>query len=256
MKYTRIALDTSGKSITFDYLSHRAPWLRALLLGANDGLVSTSALIIGVTASVLKEREKASSSQQVVLTGLAGLVAGAMSMAVGEFISVYGQKDSELSDIEKEKTTWKMAGSRQRARKLDALQKVYEGRGLSSDLARKVAEELHKTDPIGSHIRDELGIDVTDLANPLQAAIASCFSFSIGAGLPLVAVAWATDPLLQLILVLIISTITLALFGGTGAYLGGAKIIKGVLRVTLGGLLAMAVTFIVGYLFGISNTAI
>jgi VIT1/CCC1 family predicted Fe2+/Mn2+ transporter len=120
------------------------------LLGANDGLVSTSALIIGVSGSVIQEREKSSSSQQVVLTGLAGLVAGAMSMAVGEYISVSGQKDSELSDIEKEKLTWKVAGSRQKARKLDTLKKIYEGRGLSSDLALKVAEELHLSDPIAS----------------------------------------------------------------------------------------------------------
>lgn len=243
------------------YLSHRAPWLRALLLGANDGLVSTAALLIGVTASVLdttsRNNNNNNNSKQVVLiTGMAGLVAGAMSMAVGEFISVSGQRDAELGDIEKERLTWKLAGSRQKQRKLDTLAKVYQDRGLSPALALQVAQELCSgKNPSEAHIRDVLGIDTDDLANPWTAAIASCCSFSIGAGLPLLSVAFVDEPAVQLILTIVISTITLAVFGGLGAFLGGASIVKGVLRVSIGGLVAMAVTFIVGYIFGVTTSS-
>ncbi|KAL2613769.1 hypothetical protein R1flu_025461 [Riccia fluitans] len=217
------------------HYSHRSPWLRALVLGANDGLVSISSLMLGVGA--VKTDVKA-----MVISGLAGLVAGAGSMAIGEFVSVFSQKDSEMADLEKERLEH-AKGPEAQARELEELTQIYVGRGLSYYLAKQVAEELTKVDVLKAHARDELGIDIDDLSNPMQAALASASAFSLGGGVPLLAGAFIPSIRIRMGVVVTVSSIALATFGAVGARLGGAPMWKAAMRVLIGGWLAMALTY-------------
>lgn len=225
-----------------EHYSQRAPWLRAFVLGANDGLVSVASLMLGVGGG--NENLKA-----MQLAGVAGLVAGALSMACGEYISVASQKDAEQADIDKERLE-QAKGPVARAHEFEELVGIYMGRGLSEPLARDVAKELTEKDVIRAHARDELGIDMDELANPLQACVTSALAFSMGAGMPLLAGAFITDHLTRIYVVIATSTAALLLFGSMGAWLGGARLWKGALRVLVGGWLAMAATYGIGLLFG------
>ena len=215
-------------------------WLRAAVLGANDGIVSTASLILGVAA--------ASTTQgPVLVAGVAGLVAGAMSMAAGEYVSVSSQSDTERADIEREKIELATDAGRE----LAELTSIYVQRGLDVNLAQQVATQLTAKDALGAHARDELGISETGNANPLQAALVSALSFVVGAGLPLL-IAWLTPFHLLTPVVAATSLLFLVILGALAAYTGGAGILKGVLRVALWGSLAMAMTAGVGMFFGVS----
>ena len=218
--------------------SHRIGWLRAAVLGANDGIVSTSSLVIGVAAA-------ASSHEAVMLAGVAGLFAGALSMAAGEYVSVYSQADTEKADIELEKKHLEAEPEFE----LRELAAIYEGRGLTPELALEVAEQLMAHDALGAHTRDELGISEMTTARPLQAAIFSAAAFSVGAALPLV-VTWFSPFTLMISLVAVSSLVFLAVLGAVAAKAGGAGMLKGSLRVLFWGAIAMAVTAGVGKLFG------
>jgi VIT1/CCC1 family predicted Fe2+/Mn2+ transporter len=220
--------------------SQRAAWLRAAVLGVNDGIVSTSSLMLGVLA--------ASQSQGAVLTaGIAGVVAGALSMAAGEYVSVSSQRDSELSDIEIE--TKSLAENPEH--ELEELTWIYMQRGLDVELAKQVAQQLHDHDPVHAHMSHELGIDRDDLARPIQAAVASGISFLIGGLIPIPAAIFASkgDGVL---VITIISLVALFLSGAVGAIIGGGNKVKAALRVFIGGGLAMAITFLIGHLVGTS----
>lgn len=225
-----------------DHYSHRAPWLRAMVLGANDGLVSVASLMMGIGGANDDLRA-------MQLAGIAGLVGGALSMACGEYISVSSQKDAEEADIEKERQE-QMKGPAAKAREFEELVGIYMARGLSEHLARAVAHELTEKDVIRAHARDELGIDIDDLAKPMQASVASAISFALGAAIPLLTGAFIVDAYTRLLAVAAAATFGLALFGGSGAYLGGAPLLKASLRVLIGGWLAMAMTFGIGKVFG------
>lgn len=219
--------------------SHRSGWLRAAVLGANDGIVSTASLIIGVAA--------ASTSQEgILLAGVAGLVAGAMSMAAGEYVSVSSQSDTEKADLAMEKRSLEQDVEFEQAE----LASIYEGRGLEPTLARQVAEQLMAHDALDAHARDEIGISVTGNARPVQAAFASAATFTIGAALPLL-VAWSLPGDQLILFVALFSLLFLALLGGIAARVGGASIMVGAVRVTFWGALAMALTAGVGRLFGV-----
>lgn len=219
--------------------SHRIGWLRAAVLGANDGIVSTSSLIIGVAAAHATQND-------IILAGIAGLVAGAMSMAAGEYVSVSSQSDTEFADLELERKSLEENAGFER----EELAKIYEARGLSTDLASQVAEQLMLHDALEAHARDEIGITEGGKARPLQAALSSAATFTIGAVLPLLA-AWLV-PLPQLInLVALLSLVFLAFLGGIAAHAGGAPILRASVRVTFWGALAMAMTAGVGRLFGV-----
>jgi VIT1/CCC1 family predicted Fe2+/Mn2+ transporter len=215
-------------------------WLRAAVLGANDGIVSTASLILGVAA--------ASSTQSAVLVaGVAGLVAGAMSLAAGEYVSVSSQSDTEQADIARERHELATDG----AHELAELAAIYVGRGLDAKLAQQVATQLTAKDALAAHTRDELGITDTVSANPLQAALVSALSFVVGASLPLLT-AWLTPYVYLTPVVATSSLLFLIILGGLAAYTGGAAIVKGILRVTFWGALAMACTAGVGWLFGVA----
>ena len=218
--------------------SDQIAWLRAAVLGANDGIVSTASLVLGVAAANVTHNA-------ILVTGIAGLVAGAMSMAAGEYVSVYSQADTEKADIERERKELESdeAGERRE------LTGIYIDRGLDVELAKQVAEQLMAHDALGAHARDELGITETMTARPLQAALASAASFAIGAALPLVVTAFAPEASL-IPFVSITSLVFLALLGALAARAGGAKVTTGALRVTFWGALAMGVTAGVGTLFG------
>lgn len=218
--------------------THRIGWLRAAVLGANDGIVSTASLIIGVAAS-------GASRSEVLVAGMAGLVAGAMSMAAGEYVSVSSQADTEAADIERERTELRDEPERE----LDELASMYEGRGLDADLARQVAERLMAHDALGAHARDELGISDTMAARPVQAAFTSAATFAAGAALPLLAAALATGAV-QIAIVAITALVFLAALGAVGAKAGGAPVVAAAVRVTFWGALAMAVTALIGTAFG------
>lgn len=219
--------------------SHRIGWLRAAVLGANDGIVSTASLIIGVAAANTTHAE-------ILLAGLAGLVAGAMSMAAGEYVSVSSQSDTEKADLELEKTSLENNIEFEK----QELAEIYEKRGLDSNLAEQVSEQLMAHDPLGAHARDELGIIESVRARPIQAAFSSAGAFTIGAALPLLT-AW-TVPVTRLIpAVAVLSLIFLAALGGLAARTGGASVTVGAVRVTFWGALAMALTAVVGRLFGV-----
>ena len=220
------------------HLSHRANWLRASVLGANDGIISTAALILGVAAS--------DASRSAVLTaGIAGLTAGSMAMGLGEYVSVSSQRDTERADIAKE--IWELEHTPER--ELAELTAIYQERGLSHDLARRVAVELTEHDALGTHLTEELGISEETLARPLQAAATSMLSFAIGAALPLIAAAFG-DHGNRIALTLIVATIALLALGLAGARAGGAKPLRPTLRVVLGGIIAMGITMAIGKLFG------
>ena len=216
----------------------RIGWLRAAVLGANDGLVSTASLVVGVAAA-------SSSRGSILVAGIAGLVAGAMSMAAGEYVSVHSQADSENADLLRERSELEMQPVAER-RELAA---IYVDRGLEPGLAQQVAEQLMAHDALAAHARDELGISETVTARPIQAALASAASFSVGALLPLAVTAIAPDQgLIQWVSGT--SLAFLALLGAVAARVGGAAVPMGAWRVTFWGALAMGVTAGVGALFG------
>ena len=213
-------------------------WLRAAVLGANDGIVSTSSLILGVAASH-------ASHTSILVAGVAGLVAGAMSMATGEYVSVQSQADSERAAIETERTELDENPQGEHRE----LARIYVARGLDPELAKQVSRALMAHDALGAHARDELGITDAMSAKPLQAASASAASFAIGAVLPLAVVVLA--PPAQLVpVVAVASLVFLALLGGLAAKTGGAPIVRGVMRVTFWSALSMAVAAAIGALFG------
>ena len=216
----------------------RIGWLRAAVLGANDGIVSTSSLVLGVAAAH-------ASHSNVLIAGVAGLVAGAMSMAAGEYVSVHSQADTEQAELELERRELKADDQGEQ----EELMAIYVARGLDPSLAKQVAEQLMVHDALGAHARDELGISDTFRARPIQAALASAGSFAVGAALPLLVTSLA--PAAGLIpLVAGTSLVFLALLGGLAARAGGAGVATGAMRVTFWGALAMALTAGVGSMFG------
>ena len=216
----------------------RIGWLRAAVLGANDGIVSTASLVVGVAAA-------SASHGSILLTGVAGLVAGSMSMAAGEYVSVHSQADTETADLSRERAELELDPASER-RELAA---IYVARGLQPGLAQQVAEQLMHHDALGAHARDELGISETLSARPIQAALASAASFAVGAVLPLAVTALAPETYL-IAWVSGTSLVFLALLGAVAARVGGAGILVGASRVTFWGALAMAITAGVGALFG------
>ncbi len=218
----------------------RIGWLRAAVLGANDGIVSTASLIVGVAAS-------AADKGAIMVAGVAGLVAGAMSMAAGEYVSVSSQADTEAADLARE--TRELATMPEL--ELEELTGIYRKRGLPDDLARQVAAALTAHDALGTHARDELGLAEMHRARPVQAALTSATTFAVGAALPLVAAVLL--PLGELALGVSFAALCfLMLLGAVGAAAGGAPVTKGVLRVAFWGVLAMAATWWIGSLFGTS----
>ncbi|MGA8278284.1 MAG: VIT family protein [Rhodanobacteraceae bacterium] len=219
----------------------RMGWLRAAVLGANDGIVSTASLVLGVAAAHAGEHS-------ILITGGAGLVAGSMSMAAGEYVSVHSQADSEHAELQRER--------HELATNIDAEHKelagIYMARGLDPDLATRVAEQLMAHDALDAHARDELGLTETLRARPLQAAGASALSFALGAALPLIVVAFAPQAW-RSSLVFVLSLAFLGALGGAAARSGGANVGIAALRVTFWGALAMAVTAGIGTLFGIGG---
>jgi VIT1/CCC1 family predicted Fe2+/Mn2+ transporter len=218
--------------------TERIGWLRAAVLGANDGILSTSSLVLGVAAAH-------ASHSNVLVAGVAGLVAGAMSMAAGEYVSVHSQADTEKAELALERAELK-ADNKGEHKELMA---IYVARGLKPALAKQVAEQLMAHDAIGAHARDELGISDTFRARPIQAALASAGSFAVGASMPLLVTVMA-PPAGLIPLVSGTSLMFLALLGGLAAYAGGAKVMMGAIRVTFWGAFAMALTAGVGWLFG------
>lgn len=218
--------------------THRSGWLRAAVLGANDGIVSTASLVIGVAAAN-------AAYSDILLAGVAGLVAGAMSMAAGEYVSVSSQSDIEQADLERERI--------ELATDIDAehreLAMIYEERGLDNELAHQVAEQLMAKDALGAHARDELGISHIAVARPLQAALTSALTFAVGAALPLLTVILVPLAMLEW-WVSGTSMVFLAVLGCLAAYTGGASLMRGAIRVMFWGALAMALTAGVGGLFG------
>lgn len=218
--------------------TQRIGWLRAAVLGANDGIVSTASLLVGVAAAQAARGD-------ILVAGVAGLVAGAMSMAAGEYVSVSSQSDTEQADLERERREL-ASDAEQERRELAA---IYVGRGLEPELAKEVAVQLMAKDALGAHARDELGISEAITARPIQAALTSAATFAVGAALPLLAAILA--PLAQIVAIVSgTSLVFLAALGGLAAYTGGAPVGTGALRVTFWGALAMALTAAVGALFG------
>ena len=222
------------------HMTHRIGWLRAAVLGANDGIVSTASLVLGVAAAGVN-------SHGIFITGVAGLVAGAMSMAAGEYVSVSSQADTERADLSRESRELATSPKDEHAE----LAAIYVGRGLDAELASNVATQLMQHDALGAHARDELGISEVSAARPVQAAFASAGTFAVGAVLPLLVVVlfpvsalmWAVSGS---------SLLFLALLGSLAARAGGAPVIPAALRVTFWGALAMALTAGVGALFGVA----
>ncbi len=220
--------------------SERTGWLRAAVLGSNDAIVSTASLMLGVAASH-------ASREAILVAGIAGLVAGSMSMAAGEYVSVSSQRDAESADIEKEKREL----AKSPASELNELTEIYMGRGLHRDLALQVAQQLTAHDELATHLRDELGIREGDLAQPWHAAWVSAVSFAVFALLPLLFL-WIAPPSLQVFSIAASSLVSLAILGGLGAKLGGAPMQRAVFRVVLGGGLAMLVTAGIGKLLNVA----
>lgn len=220
--------------------THRIGWLRAAVLGANDGIVSTASLVLGVAAS-------GASSKNILIAGVAGLVAGAMSMAAGEYVSVSSQSDTENADLDRERKEL-AADPKHEHEELTA---IYVGRGLDPELAARVSSQLMQHDALGAHARDELGISEILAARPVQAAFASAGTFSVGAALPLLVVVLVPAAALFWS-VSLSSLLFLALLGSLGARAGGASMATAAIRVTFWGALAMALTAGVGALFGVA----
>jgi VIT1/CCC1 family predicted Fe2+/Mn2+ transporter len=229
-----------SKATGEQHRSGRAGWLRAAVLGSDDAIVSVSSLMIGVAAS-------SASQEAILVAGVAGLVAGSMSMAVGEYVSVSTQRDAEQADVARE--TRELAG--QPRAELRELALIYVKRGLDQDLAMKVAEQLSLRDRLGAHLRDELGIDQASLARPMQAAWISAASFASTAIVPIVALLVAPTAS-RIPAIAALSLVTLAALGAFGGHLGGAPLGRAALRVTIGGALAMAVTAAIGRIFGVA----
>ena len=220
------------------HAASRIGWLRAAVLGANDGIVSTASLIVGVAAS-------SATQSTILVAGVAALFAGAMSMAAGEYVSVSSQADTEKADLAREKRELTQQPDLER----EELTRIYEVRGVEHETARAVADQMMAHDALGAHARDELGLSVTMTARPLQAATASALTFTAGAAAPLLVVPLA-PPTMLVPAVAVVSIICLSVLGGLGARAGGAPLGPSVLRVTFWGALAMAVTAGVGRLFG------
>jgi vacuolar iron transporter family protein len=220
------------------HLVERIGWLRAAVLGANDGIISTASLILGVASA-------AASKSDVLLSGIAGLVAGAMSMAAGEYVSVSSQSDTERADLAREEREL----SEDPEFEKEELARIYADRGVELGLARKVAEQLMAKDALGAHARDELGISEISTARPVQAALASAATFSVGAAAPLILTLLSPSAWL-LTVVSVGSLVSLALLGMIGARTGGASIVRPTIRVVFWGALAMALTAGVGTLVG------
>jgi VIT1/CCC1 family predicted Fe2+/Mn2+ transporter len=218
----------------------RSGWLRAAVLGANDGVVSVSSLIVGVAAAD-------PNPSTVVIAGIAGLSAGAMSMAAGEYVSVSSQSDTERADIARESKALQELPDAE----LAELAAIYREKGLSEKTALVVAKELTAHDALGTHVRDELGLSEVHAANPLQAAFTSGVTFSVAAAIPLLAAVAAPAGLI-IPVVLVVTVITLAALGALGAKAGAAPVLRATMRVVMWGLFAMAVTAGVGWLFGVS----
>jgi VIT1/CCC1 family predicted Fe2+/Mn2+ transporter len=218
--------------------SERVGWLRAAVLGANDGIVSTASLVVGVAAA-------AATRQDVLVAGVAGLVAGALSMAAGEYVSVSSQADTEEADLSRERHELATAPQAEE----DELTHIYVRRGLDADLARTVARQLMAKGALAAHARDELGLTEELAARPLQAALASAGTFAIGAGVPVLTILVA-PPTALVLSISLVSSICLVALGATAARVGGAPMLVGAARVTVWGVLAMAATAVVGRLFG------
>jgi VIT1/CCC1 family predicted Fe2+/Mn2+ transporter len=218
--------------------SERIGWLRAAVLGANDGIVSTASLVVGVAAAD-------AARQNVLIAGIAGLVAGALSMAAGEYVSVSSQADTEQADLARERHEL----ATQPQAEEDELAGIYERRGLDSDLARTVARRLMAKGALAAHARDELGLTEEFAARPLQAALASAATFAVGAGVPVLTILLAPAGALVAV-VAIVSLFCLVALGATAARVGGASMLVGASRVTIWSLLAMLATALVGRLFG------
>ena len=223
-----------------NHLVSRIGWLRAAVLGANDGIVSTASLIVGVASA-------SAGSSEVLVAGIAGLVAGAMSMAAGEYVSVSSQSDTENADLDRER----LELSNQPEFEREELAQIYVKRGVEPNLARQVAEQLMKMDALGAHAHDELGISEMTTARPIQAALTSAATFAVGAAMPLAMVLVSSTSTLVLV-VSIASLLFLALLGAIGAKAGGANVLKATLRVTFWGAFAMALTAGIGTLVGSS----
>ena len=220
------------------HLIGRIGWLRAAVLGANDGIVSTASLIVGVAAAAAQPKD-------ILVAGIAGLVAGAMSMAAGEYVSVSSQSDTEQADIARERQELSENIEFERAE----LAEIYVKRGVEPDLARKVALQLMAKDALGAHARDELGISEMTTARPVQAALTSAATFATGAALPLLMVLISPRSMLVPV-VSVASLLFLALLGAVGARTGGADVVRATARVTFWGALAMAITAAIGAIFG------
>lgn len=219
---------------------HRSNWLRAAVLGANDGIISISSLAIGVTtASTTKE--------PIMLATVAGLVAGALSMAAGEYVSVSSQTDIEQADIQREKEELRETLDEE----LQILAHIYEKRGLQKDTALQVARELTQTDALAAHVRDELGINELSQANPIQAAFASGGAFSVGGMLPLLVVLISPIQMTEYLLYTF-TIVFLIILGATSAKTGGSSVTRAVVRITVWGTIAMGLSALVGYLFGVN----
>jgi VIT1/CCC1 family predicted Fe2+/Mn2+ transporter len=220
------------------HFSHRIGLLRAMVLGANDGIISTACLILGVAA--------ADGTRNAIITaGVAGLVAGAASMAIGEYVSVSSQRDAEQADIAKE--TWELEHTPEH--ELDELTAIYKGKGLTQELARAVAVQLTKEDALKVHMAEELGITHLTLARPVQASVSSAGSFSVGAAIPLIAVALAASSQ-RIATTVVVAVLALVALGISSAKAGGAHPLRPTFRVVFGGLVAMAFTMAVGHFVG------
>lgn len=221
-----------------NHLVSRIGWLRAAILGANDGIVSTASLIVGVASA-------SAGRSEIVVAGIAGLVAGAMSMAAGEYVSVSSQSDTEKADLDRERMELKTQPEFERRE----LAQIYEMRGLDPDLALKIADQLMAKDALEAHARDELGISEVTTAKPIQAALTSAATFAVGAALPLIVVLISPTPVL-VASVSIASLFFLAALGALGARAGGADMTRATLRVSFWGAFAMALTAAIGSVVG------
>ena len=231
-------MNVAAPQTTEGHFAHRIGWLRAAVLGANDGIVSVASLIVGVASAHAARGE-------IMLAGVAGLVAGAMSMACGEYVSVSSQADTEKADLKRERAELEDDHEFE----LEELAGIYVGRGLEPDLAREVARQLMVHDALGAHARDELGLSETHTARPLQAAWTSAVAFAVGAGLPLLVAAFGPQAHVSAA-VSLTSLACLALAGALAARAGGSPPLRGALRVAFWGALAMALTAGAGTLFG------
>ncbi|MDQ0850985.1 VIT1/CCC1 family predicted Fe2+/Mn2+ transporter [Arthrobacter sp. B3I9] len=225
-------------------LAHRLNWLRAGVLGANDGIVSVAAIVVGV-AGVTTE------SGPILIAGTAGVVGGAISMALGEYVSVSSQKDSQQALIDKER----LELLEQPEEELEELAAIYQGKGLSADTARTVAMELTAHDALGAHLSAELNIDETDIVSPWHAAFASAIAFLAGAVLPMLAILLPPENI-RVPLTFVAVLVALAATGALGAWIGGSSRLKAAVRVVVGGALALAATFLIGNLLGASGVGI